>query len=146
MSPTSNPQAAPAQPAASPPQLASSLTPSIVDNIPVKAQQVSALNEDDELDKIMRDVGHELKKDDKKPSKKHFSLFKHKAQAPSKPQAAPAPQPLAAQLAPAQPAPTAAAKLAAPKPPKPDSGAAFIISTAAAVTLALIVAAVYAYK
>lgn len=52
----------------------------IVANIPVHNQVAPAApaNEDDELDKIMHDVGQELKKEDKKPHKHGLLDFLHK--------------------------------------------------------------------
>jgi hypothetical protein len=69
--------AAPAPPAAS--SQAVQTGPSMVTNIPVHAQQAAPApaNDDAELDKIMQDVGHELKKEDKKPEHHGMLGFLH---------------------------------------------------------------------
>jgi hypothetical protein len=49
----------------------------IVNNIPLHQAAPAAGHEDHELDKIMRDVGHQLNKEDHKPAKKHHLFGKH---------------------------------------------------------------------
>lgn len=143
------------------------LTTSLVANIPVHTPQQpgAPASEDDELDKIMQDVGKELKKDDQAKAKNHFSLF-HKQKAapapiaarpPAAPPAVPA-QPVAAHPAPAQaviaPQPvsqpaTAAQPRPAPaaaKPKKEPSVPLMPITAAVIVTGLLMAAAVYTYR
>ncbi len=135
--------------------------PNLVDNIPVKAQQGGPppVKEDDELDRIMRDVGQQLKKEDVKPAEKRFGLFKRrgaKPKAEAKLHAQPlTPQPITKQdITPAQPtasppAPTAAKATpphpAVAKPPK-SSAPVLAITLAIIVTAVLIGAAYYTYK
>jgi hypothetical protein len=73
-----SPSVAPATPPHAPSPGASS-SPSMVTNIPVHTQQapVVTASEDHELDKIMHDVGQELKKEDKQPEKHGFLGFGH---------------------------------------------------------------------
>ena len=123
--------------------------PDIVNNIPMhKAAPAPAqASEDDELDKIMQDVGTELKKDDHQPAKHHFfsKTPKPTVNAPVHPPAAhhsapqaPAHPPTAQQpKAPAKPAPKIKAKSSAP---------VFVIVVTVLVTGVLIAAAVSAYK
>lgn len=147
----------PAQPLAAPVQAATGDTlTSIVNNIPMHAPAplaAAGVNEDDELETIMKDIGHELKQADRKTTKKHISLFGRKHQPPAaKP--APAPQPAAAAATPlAQPAPqtqpvkTAAPILKpAPKTPKANPAPLGVIFITLLVTGALIAAAIYTYK
>jgi hypothetical protein len=117
-----------------------------------------APGEDEELDKIMEDVGHELKQADRKTPKKKLFSFGHKAKpiaaaVPAAPAAsapvAAAPQPPAPQPAAAQDAqPTAAAPAMSPAAPKASKSSApvgvFFITII--VTGALIAAAFYSYK
>ena len=142
---------------ASPPADApDNLTPNIVENIPVRAQTSSAaINEGADLDKIMQDVGKELKKEDKKPHKAGFLRFKrkpktetHTQQAPSLVRSAPMSVPTASPKPTSQPAakaplPKAAAK---PKPQRSSSAPVLVITLTIIVTGALIAAAFYAYK
>jgi len=55
----------------------------IVNNIPMHSAggPPAPAKEDENLDKIMQDVGHELKKDDVKPAKHHFFSKKDTAEA-----------------------------------------------------------------
>jgi hypothetical protein len=124
----------------------------IVDNIPMHTPAPAAapvLTEDDELDTIMKDVGHQLKQADRKTTKKH-SLFGRRRQAP-----APKPVPaLKATVAPAAPQPTVPVRAvtvdstvkAAPKPVKTSSAPLGAIFMTILVTGALIAAAIYSYK
>jgi hypothetical protein len=130
---------------------------------------VSHEHDDADLDKIMQDVGHELKKDDKKPTKHHFFGKKKNAKAEAKFSAQPQPamdvhtqslqQPVPAPPMPAhqtnpiphtQPikAPQAAQKnVVKAKPPKQGSNKPVLaIFVAVAVTSGLIAAAISAYK
>ena len=150
-----NPSPPPA-PAPTPPP--TSLTPDIVSNIPVKTPAGSgaaSFNDEAELDKIMQDVGHELKKEDKKPRQKGRFGFKSKAKTePNLAQpptlnrfqtaSAPAPVPKT------EPQPTAKASAAPaatkPKPAKTNSAPVLVITFAVIITAALIAAAVYTYK
>jgi hypothetical protein len=108
--------------------------PSLVANIPVKQPGgpiAASPDEEAELDKIMRDVGHELKRDDQKPAKKRFLSFGHRVKI----------QPPAAQSqAPAQPLQPV------PKPAKPSSVPVLTITLTIIVTGVLITAAFLAYK
>src|SRR6185437_12431137 len=64
-------------------------------SIPVHSQGVasaSPVNEDEELDKIMHEVGHELKKTEKAPAKHHFHFeLKHHKKTEAKFSAQPRP-------------------------------------------------------
>jgi hypothetical protein len=104
-------------------------TPNIVSNIPIHnpgVQAVAAPNEDDELDKIMHDVGQEMKQqDNKKAGKRVFLNFIHRpkplptspAKAQTVQQAPPAPAPAPQ---PAPPVAVAVAPVPQPTPaPKP---------------------------
>lgn len=55
--------------------------PQIVSNIPLRAPINRPLGDDEELERIMRDVGRELKASEKKPTKKHFSFLSRKQKA-----------------------------------------------------------------
>lgn len=55
--------------------------PQIVDNIPLRAPINRPLGDDEELERIMRDVGRELKTTDKKQAKKRFLFFSRKQKA-----------------------------------------------------------------
>ena len=158
----------PATPTNQPPQDASGPTPSpsapadtpppdLSGNIPVKTQSTppspprppSALTADDDLDKIMQDVGHQLKKEDEMSSKKRRSFFgrKSKNQTEAKLHAQPLP-PITDQLQ--QSGPQARAQLpqpaVQPKPPKTSSAPVLVITLTIIVTGILIIAAIYAYK
>lgn len=131
---------------ANPPQ---TLSTSIVNNIPVHApaQPLSRpLNEDDELDKIMQDVGQQLKQAERLTPKKRFFHFRHKAKpiSASTPMAAAQPQPMPATLPAAQPAESLkqASKVSPVSASSPVLPALFTL----AVTLVLIAAAIYSYK
>jgi hypothetical protein len=157
----------------------SGLTPSIVSNIPVYSPGAAAASvpekDDEELDKIMQDVNHDIKQADEKPSKHHFFGHKHKseanfsaqprsvtdihtppvlaqaAQPVSKPPSPRAQAPAAAAQAPvrhAQPRPHAQAKPqpAKVKPEKTNSGPVGAILLTIIVTAGLTAAAIYAYK
>lgn len=52
--------------------------PQIVDNIPLRAPIDRPLGDDEELERIMRDVGQELKASEKKQAKKKFLFFSRK--------------------------------------------------------------------
>lgn len=121
-----------------------SLTPDIVSNIQVHDEAGQPKSEahppaaSDDMDKIMQDVGKQMKKADKKPAKRHLFSKKPKAQTPAAPK-----------LAAARPVPAAhpAAKAAAAKPKpanKPKPVLAIVLTIL--VTAALIAAAISAYK
>jgi hypothetical protein len=159
-----------ATPAPTPdPQTASSsgLTPDIVSNIPVHnpsgpAPSAGAINEDDELDKIMQDVNHELKKPEKKPDRHnfHFELKHHKKTEPkfsaqprqvmdvtAQPASAPRPAPTAQAKSVNEPQPTAQQKpIPLKKPPKTHSTPVMAIALTIIATSGLVAAAIYAYK
>jgi len=147
----------------------------VVDNIPVHAAAAPAaqMNEDDELDRIMQDVGQEMKKEVKKSAKHGFLHLghKHKKEAPFSiqtarlPQAAPAsppaPAPVQVLLAAAAPLPAAPAPAAplpqpaaaarpapavAAKPKAPHHVPVFVIFVACLATGFLIAAAIAAYR
>lgn len=147
--------------------------PTIVDNIPVRSPgaEPAHSNEDTELDKIMHDVGKELKKDDKKPKKHGFLHFGRKTkkdapftaqvikQAPATPNTQPAPMSVAAAPVPVSqpvaPAPQAAlhpsvkskpVAAAAVKPKKQTSVPVFVIFVTVLATGFLIAAAIAAYR
>jgi hypothetical protein len=129
------PSIVPTQPAIA---LAGSLTPSLVGNIPVKMPDTPSavpLKEDGELDEIMRDVTHELKREDPKPYKKRFGLFSGK----TKPPQVKAPNPIP-KSQPTQSKPTA------PPPAQTKSAPLLAITLAVLVTGALIAAAYYSYR
>ncbi|MBX4201793.1 hypothetical protein KW803_02780 [Candidatus Saccharibacteria bacterium] len=101
------PQSPPAAPQQSHEPDSTPLKTDIVGNIPMHHAQAAPapVHDNDNLDKIMQDVGHELKKEDKKPSGHHFFSKKPKtevilhaqpvqreAQTNAPPQAAPAHQ------------------------------------------------------
>jgi hypothetical protein len=125
---------------AAPASGSSSMSPDIVNNIPLKAQDspLTPVSEADDLDKIMRDVSHDLKQGAKKPPKKGFFDFKRQPKAPKT--AAPAARP-AAPLPPSQP--KAALQ---PKPARQSSAPVLAITMTVIVTGVLIAAAYYAYK
>lgn len=108
------------------------------------------LTEDDELDTIMKDVGHQLKQADRKTTKKH-SLFGRRRQTPVP---KPVPVPKAATAAPAAPQPSVPARAvtvdstvkATPKPVKTSAAPVGAIFMTILVTGALIAAAIYSYK
>jgi hypothetical protein len=161
MNPVTAPMpAAPPSPGAQPSMPAPAS--SVVASIPVHTQQVpqAATGEDDELDKIMHDVGREMSSQENKPGKKGVLGFMHKV--PSKPahmqpvrpalsplaQASPAVQapavtqqaPAAQQVQQAMPAPAAA------KPKSTKSFPVFILFVTIVVTGFLVVAAYAAYN
>jgi hypothetical protein len=150
--PASHPAPAAAHAPAAPASDAAFAT-NIVDNIPMHTPAPAAapvLTEDDELDTIMKDVGHQLKQADRKTTKKH-SLFGRRRQAPAP---KPVPMPKAAAAAPAAPQPTVPVRAvtvdstvkAAPKPVKTSSAPLGAIFMTILVTGALIAAAIYSYK
>jgi hypothetical protein len=122
---------APAEVPAAPP---GSLTPDLVSNIKVHNQgsQPAASGEDGDMDKIMQDVGKQMKKADNQPVKRHFFSKKTK----------PKKTPSAHQL----PAAHTAAKAAPAKPPPKKSAPVVVITLTILVTAALIAVAVSAYK
>lgn len=119
----------------------------LVGNIPVKAQN-SPPAADDELDKIMQDVGQQLKNEDRQPSKKHrFFGRRPKSRPEPKLQAQPLPPAIAQKPPSASPASPPQAKPAAqPKPAATSSVPVLAITLTIIVTGVLIIAAVYAYK
>lgn len=155
------PAPAPAAPAASSPVNSG---PSIVSNIPVHAPQAAApANEDEELDKIMHDVGQELKKEEKKPEHHGLLGFLHhdpkplvkvNNQATMVPAAAPVPAPMpmpapaAAEVVPAAPValPAGLPRAAATKPTAQRHIPFFVIFVVLCVTGFLIAAAIAAYR
>lgn len=135
MNPTSTPTPRPSGPG--------TLVPDIVQNIPMQVQAGAApqaINEDDELDEIMHDVGKNLKEVINKPHK--TGLFRrHQAPEPKTP---------ANQTAQTQPK---AQSSAAPKPvadkpakAKANNTPVLVIMMTVIVTCGLIAAAYYAYK
>jgi hypothetical protein len=138
----------------------------VVANIPVHtAQAPPVINEDDELDKIMHDVGREMKKEDQKPPSHGLLGFLHKS--PAKPahmqpvRPAPltnTPPPASAVVSAAGPpvSPPMAANaayqapptltLAAAKPQSLKSFPAFVLFITFIVTGFLVVAAYAAYR
>jgi hypothetical protein len=131
----------PAQPkmtAPNPSQPQPAFKADIVGAIPLRVpggDHTPALHEDDELEKIMRDVGSDLKKDYFKSSKKRWLDFKRH------PKAASAVKPAPHQLA-VTPMPAKAAKQAKARRNLPI----YLITMTISVTTALIVAAFIAYK
>jgi len=140
-------------------------------SIPVHSQGVasaSPVNEDEELDKIMHEVGHELKKTEKAPAKHHFHFeLKHHKKTEAKFSAQPRPvmdvkalpvsAPVARPAATAAPVvqakpPAQARPVAQPKPAKPlkaqktRSAPVMAILMTIIVTAALVGVAVYTYK
>jgi hypothetical protein len=115
--------------------------PSIVDHIPVQtpAAAAAAPGEDDELDKLLRDVGHELKQAERHIVKKRFSLFGGKLKASPKTQ----PPATTAQAGPAlaQPYRPPAAPAA-----KTSSAPVLVVFITIIVTGGLIAAAIYTYN
>ncbi|HET7528735.1 MAG TPA: hypothetical protein VFJ84_00705 [Candidatus Saccharimonadales bacterium] len=136
----------PSQPARAP----QTLTTNIVNNIPVHApiqQPAQPVNEEDELDKIMQDVGRQLKQAERHTPKKRLFSFRHKAKPiPPQPHAA---LPVPAPIADVKPAPVhkpdtpKSVPAAAVKPGRPPM---MIMILTLAVTTALIAAAIYAYR
>jgi hypothetical protein len=156
-----NDVAAPARPPAAPASPVPS-APSIVNNIPVhnQAAPAPATNEDAELDMIMHEVGQEIKKEDKKPTKHSFLNFGHKskpksafsappvARQPQPVAAMPVPPPAAAQAQPmsAVPAAQTQAAPATVKAKAKRSVPVFAIFVALLVTGFLTAAAIAAYR
>lgn len=153
-----NPPSSPPQSNASPNLTPGSLTPNIVGNIPVKAPSgpgATSFNDEAELDKIMQDVGHELKKEDNKQRPKGFFGFKAKPKAEPKltqpptlnrPPATSPPAPttkIETQPGAKPPMPISTDKL---KPAKTSSAPVLVITFAVIITAALIATALYAYK
>jgi hypothetical protein len=122
------------------PGSAVNLRPDIVANIPLKVQAspLKPVSEDEDLDKIMQDVGKDLKQVDKNHHKKKFFDFKRQPK-PAKPPTKPAAVP--ARPATAQPKPQVSGK-----PPKQSSAPVLAITVAVLVTFALVAAAYSAYK
>jgi len=121
------------------PGSSANLRPDIVSNIPIKAPSspLNPIPEDDELDKIMQDVGKDLKKVSQNAHKKHFFEFKHHP-APAKPAAKPPVQ--------AQPAKAPQPKAAQQKLQRQCTIPVFTITVTIIVTGFLIAAAYSAYK
>ena len=146
---------APAAPAPASPMPAPA--PSLVANIPVhnQAAPVAPANEDAELDKIMHDVGQEMKKEDVKPHKHGLLGFGHKSKTGVVPtartigQPPPAAQPVPMPSLPPQQA-TAnqppAAQPAIAKARNQSSMPVFVIFVAFVVTGFLAVTAFVAYR
>jgi hypothetical protein len=157
------PAPAPAAPAPAAPASNPASAPNIVANIPVHTQQAAPapaphpVNEDDELDRIMHDVGQELKKSDTKPQKHGLLDFIHKPKplvktptprAKQQAAAAPIPAPMPVQNLPAA-GPAAAVtqgQAQATKPKTKRSVPVFVIFITLCITGFLIVAAIAAYK
>ena len=116
------------------------LRPDIVANIPLKTQSapINPIADDDDLDKIMQDVGKDLSKVGDSPHKKRFFEFKRRPKTPK-----PAPRPKAVRPQPAKPA---AKPAPLPMPAKQGSVPALAITVAIIVTGVLIAAAYSAYK
>jgi hypothetical protein len=132
-----------------PPDLGSKIPVKTQSTPPSPPQPPKPAAADDDLDKIMQDVGQQLKNEDKQPSKKRRSFFgrKPKNQPEAKLHAQPLP-PAVAQPLPA--APQARAPLPQPAiqptPPKTSSAPVLVITLTIIVTSILIIAAIYAYK
>jgi len=133
-----------------------SLKTEVVENIPVHAQagaQPTHIKDGDDMDEIMQQVGSELKKDDHKPSKRHW--FSKKPHKDVNFQAAPvqrhhdlnAPTPThqlhTASSHPAQPKPSAKTQ---PLPKAKSSAPVLVITITVIVTGILIAAAISAYR
>jgi hypothetical protein len=146
-----SPAAAPTPAAPVSPAPAAQAATNVVTNIPVHTQQTAAApaNEDAELDKIMQDVGHELKKEDNKPQKHGFLGFSHKPKPLVKVAAQPvrqtAPMP-AQQPVQTATAPAVAMPAAVPKAKIQRSIPVFVIFVAFLVTGFLVAAAIAAYR
>jgi len=129
-------------------------TTNLVTNIPIHdPQQSTPAKEDDELDKIMKDVGHELKKDVPVKKAGHFSLFSRKRRTAApvsvRPTAAPPSAPVHPVSAPTtQPAATShpVKPTAAVKPKQHTTAPVMVIMVTVLVTGLLMAAAVYTYK
>lgn len=126
---------------------------SIVGSIPLQApSQLNPAHEDNELDKIMRDVGHELKQADRPHTKKHFSLLGHKNDKPAAPKLAqmvdikPAAQRATLARKPAQSAASAVITQAKERHDKVSTAPVGVIFATLIITSFLIAAAVYSYK
>lgn len=131
------------------------LTTSIVNDIPVRApahpMAQQPLNEDDELDKIMQDVGQQLRQAERHTPKKHmFSLGRSKPKPlpassakpvlTSSPDPAPQAQPPAGQVA------AAISKPALVATGRSSSAPVLVIMFTIAVTAVLAAAAIYTYR
>lgn len=140
------------------PPVSGSLKTDIVNDIPLAVQGTvpRPADDDDELDKIMRDVGKDVKEVGKKPAKHHWFSLDHKQKADPKFSARPidqvkpvpaAPRPIQTSQ-PLRPAPTAAKPVAnkQPKPPKTHGAPIGVILLAIVMTGVLSAAAYYAYK
>jgi len=132
----------------------------LVSDIPVAAQNFSQgpADDDEELDKIMRDVNKDVKEVGKKPAKRHWFAHDKKPKtdakfsarpidqvkpAPAAPAPKPAPMPQPVQTEPTN-AKAVTKKL--PKPPKTRTTPIGVILLAIVMTGALSAAAYYAYK
>lgn len=126
------------------------LTTNIVNNIPVHApaqQQPQAANEDDELDKIMRDVGHQLKQAERHTPKKRVFHFGHKAKSlPPRPAASPQAMAPIADVKPAASSRPAAPKTTPAAAAKPARPPIMLVLLTVAVTAVLMAAAIYTYR
>jgi hypothetical protein len=136
-----------------------SQAPNIVKDIPVAVQAgVQPLNEDDELDKIMHDVGKGLRQDDQPKPKHHWFKRQKKAKSEPKLSAQPSestrPMPVTPQpprqattqttQLPAKGAPTKQAIKAGPV--KTSQTPVRVVILAIVVACSLIAAAYFAYK
>lgn len=157
-----NPTPAPA-PNPVPPTPSGGSAPNFENNIPVHSQGPAGNipppeNGEDELDKIMQDVGKELKKDDKKPAKKHLLSFARKSNKHSqakfhaqpvprvKPGAQPTPVPIPQQHALNRPQPKPPAPVAAPQPHRGNYSPILVALLTVVVTCSLIALAIFTYK
>lgn len=171
-SPPMAPATQPPNPAAAAEPSVAASGPSIVTNIPVHTQaQAAPAHEDAELDKIMHDVGQELKKEDKKPEKHGLLGFLHHDPKPlvkvnnhSATPVAAAPVAVPVQSAPSIPQTVPVATIPAPATPQAMAAAqpqiaagqakpktqrhvpVFVIFVALCVTGFLVAAAIAAYK
>ena len=138
------------------PPVSGSLVPELVKDIPIAMHSASpqAANEDDELDKIMHDVGRDIKQIGKKKTKHHWFDRQKKPKTEVEfsarpidqiklPPAAPKPLDIAPQPQPTSPKPTPGFKA---KPAKTSRAPVGIVVLAMLVTFGLMAAAYYAYK
>jgi hypothetical protein len=145
------------------------LTPNIVNNIPMRtpdAAQSLALNDEEELDKIMNDVGKGMRADDKKPGTRGFLGFKKKSkseatfsaqpiakvdlktqtQVHAQPNISQSPKPLPQSMPQVKIAAQPIKPTSAPPASKTSTKPILVVCVTIIVTGALITAAFYAYK
>lgn len=133
-----------------------SLVPDVVKEIPVVSpnSKLQPVSEDDELDKIMRDVGQNLKQVGQKNPKKHWFNREKKSKAEPKFSARPVDKVKPLPAAPPKPVPqtpgssviSKPAAAAKTKPVKTGQAPISAVVLALLITAGLITAAYYAYK